>query len=157
MGFALATSSPSASLTIKSDVLKAPQNNRGKITGLNHLTLAVSDLQRSVAFYSEALGFAVKMHGPSSAYLEAGDLWLALVRDPDMRREPLLEYSHAAFTIAAEDLPALIDQLALVGVNRWQESDRADSFYFLDPDGHKLELHSGNLDSRLQARSVSHA
>jgi catechol 2,3-dioxygenase-like lactoylglutathione lyase family enzyme len=153
----LATASPSASLTIKSDVLKAPRNNRGKITGLNHLTLAVSDLRRSVAFYSEALGFAVKMHGPSSAYLEAGDLWLALVMDPDMRHEPLPEYSHAAFTVAAEDLPALIDQLTLAGVDRWQESDRANSFYFLDPDGHKLELHSGNLNSRLQARAVSHA
>ena len=157
LDFTLATASPSASLTIKSDVLKAPQHNRGKITGLNHLTFAVSDLQRSVAFYSETLGFAVKMHGPSSAYLEAGDLWLALVMDPAMRRQPLPEYSHAAFTVAAEDLPALIDQLTLAGVDRWQESDRADSFYFLDPDGHKLELHSGNLNSRLLARAVSHA
>jgi len=27
------------------------------ITALNHLTLAVSDLDRSIAFYSEQLGF----------------------------------------------------------------------------------------------------
>jgi catechol 2,3-dioxygenase-like lactoylglutathione lyase family enzyme len=52
------------------------------ITGLNHLTLSVSDLERSVAFYSELLGFMVRMRGRASAYLEAGTLWLALIFDP---------------------------------------------------------------------------
>ena len=42
------------------------------ITGLNHLTMAVSDLDRSVAFYTELLGFSLRMRAPSSAYLEAG-------------------------------------------------------------------------------------
>jgi catechol 2,3-dioxygenase-like lactoylglutathione lyase family enzyme len=41
------------------------------VTGLNHLTLAVSDLERSVAFYCEMLGFSIRMRGPASAYLEA--------------------------------------------------------------------------------------
>jgi catechol 2,3-dioxygenase-like lactoylglutathione lyase family enzyme len=35
------------------------------ITGLHHLTLAVSDLQCSVAFYSELLGFSIRMGGAS--------------------------------------------------------------------------------------------
>jgi catechol 2,3-dioxygenase-like lactoylglutathione lyase family enzyme len=157
LGFSLARSCLNAFLTSQRDVLKPPQNNRGKITGINHLTLAVSDLKRSVAFYSETLGFAVRMHGPSSAYLEAGGLWLALVVDPEVRRGPLAEYSHAAFTVAATDLPMLVEQLNLAGTNRWQESDRPDSVYFLDPDGHKLELHSGDLNSRLQARDVQSA
>ena len=34
-----------------------------KITGLNHLTLAVSELDRSVAFYSELLGFSIRLPG----------------------------------------------------------------------------------------------
>jgi catechol 2,3-dioxygenase-like lactoylglutathione lyase family enzyme len=121
----------------------------GGITGLNHLTLAVSDLGRSVAFYSELLGFSVRMRKPSSAYLEAGTLWLALVRDADVRRGPLPEYSHVAFSVSSSELPALVDKLTAAGVARWQESERPDSFYFLDPDGHKLELHSGDLASRL--------
>ncbi|HVF72650.1 MAG TPA: VOC family protein [Chthoniobacterales bacterium] len=124
------------------------------ISGLNHLTLAVADLDRSVAFYSELLGFAVRMRGPSSAYLETGTVWLALVLDPEVRRGPLPEYSHVAFSVAPANLPLLATKLAAGGVERWNEPDTADSFYFLDPDGHKLELHSGNLQGRMAARAA---
>lgn len=123
------------------------------ISGLNHLTLAVSDLERSVAFYLELLGFSIRMRGPSSAYLQAGPLWLALVLDPEVRRGPLPEYSHVAFSVSPTQLPLLAAKLAAAGVARWQEPDHSESFYFLDPDGHKLELHSGDLHSRLAARA----
>jgi len=53
--------SPALNLTYKVRLMS--------ISGLNHLTMAVSDLDRSVAFYSELLGFSVRMRGPSSAYL----------------------------------------------------------------------------------------
>jgi catechol 2,3-dioxygenase-like lactoylglutathione lyase family enzyme len=124
------------------------------ITGLNHVTLAVSDLNRSIAFYADLLGFTVRMRSPTSAYLEAGTLWLALVVDPDVRAGPLPEYSHVAFTVAASELAIMVEALAVAGVARWQNSERSDSFYFLDPDGHKLELHSGNLRERLAARAA---
>lgn len=122
------------------------------LTGLNHLTFAVSDLERSLAFYAGLLGFSVRMRSGTSAYLEAGGLWLALVVDPTVRPGPLPEYSHAAFGVSASDLPRLVQRLTQAGVVRWQAVDRSDSFYFLDPDGHKLELHSGDLQSRLAAR-----
>ena len=123
------------------------------ITGLNHLTLAVSDLDRSVAFYSGLLGFSIRMRRPSSAYLEAGTLWLALVLDSEARRGPLSEYSHAAFSVASSTVQPLAEKLLNAGVVSWQECDRSDSFYFLDPDGHKLELHAGDLQSRLRVTS----
>lgn len=125
------------------------------ISGLNHLTLAVSDLARSVDFYSELLGFSVRMRGPTSAYLEAGTLWLALVVDPEVRLGPLPEYTHAAFSVAPSELQLLADRLTCAGVARWQEPEGSDSFYFVDPDGHKLELHCGNLQSRLAARKAT--
>jgi glutathione S-transferase fosA5 len=124
------------------------------ITDLNHLTFAVSDLERSVAFYSELLGFSVRMRSLSSAYLESGTLWVALVLDPAVRRGPLPEYSHVAFSIAPSALRLLIERLTAAGVVRWQDSDHSDSFYFLDPDGHKLELHSGDIHSRLASRAL---
>src|SRR5262245_65991911 len=105
------------------------------ITGLNHLTLAVSDLERSVAFYSELLGFSVRMRGPSSAYLESGTLWLALVLDPAVRRGPLPEYSHVAFSIAPSALRLLTDRLTMAGVVRWQDTDYSASLYFFVLDG----------------------
>jgi catechol 2,3-dioxygenase-like lactoylglutathione lyase family enzyme len=122
------------------------------ILGLSHLTLAVSDLNRSMTFYCDLLGFSIRMRSPRSAYLEAGTLWLALVVDPQVRPGPLPEYSHAAFSVSASQLSLMAEALAGAGVTRWQEADRPDSFYFLDPDGHKLELHSGNHCDRLVAR-----
>jgi catechol 2,3-dioxygenase-like lactoylglutathione lyase family enzyme len=125
-----------------------------EITGVSHITLAVRELNRSIAFYSDLLGFEVRMRGPSSAYLEVGSLWLALVVDSAARNGPLPEYTHVAFGISTSGLPELAARLTSAGVIRWQETERADSFYFLDPDGHKLELHSGDLSSRLAARGV---
>src|SRR5688572_12966988 len=106
-------------------VARARGRRGNMITGLNHLTLAVSDLERAVVFYSELLGFSIRMRGPSSAYLEAGTLWLALVLDSTARRGPLPEYSHAAFSIAADELPLLAQRLMSAGVVRWQESSRS--------------------------------
>jgi catechol 2,3-dioxygenase-like lactoylglutathione lyase family enzyme len=124
------------------------------ISGLNHLTLAVGDLERSVAFYLELLGFSIRMRGPSSAYLQAGSLWLSLVLDPEVRQGPLPEYSHVAFSVSPAELPLLADKLTAAGVARWQEPDHSNSFYFLDPDGHKLELHAGDIHSRCAARAA---
>ena len=125
------------------------------VTGLNHLTLAVGELDRPVAFYCGLLGFAVRMRGPRSAYLEAGTLWLALVCDDTVRHGPLPEYSHVALNVDAAELPLAKERLIQAGVSRWQEAERDDSFYFLDPDGHKLELHSGDLRGRLMARCAA--
>jgi catechol 2,3-dioxygenase-like lactoylglutathione lyase family enzyme len=123
------------------------------ITGLNHLTLSVSDLDRATAFYSGLLGFSVRMRGPSSVYLEAGTLWLALVLDSQVRQGSLPEYSHVAFSVSLSDLPVLVNKLRSAGVTRWREPEDSASFYFSDPDGHKLELHSGDLNSRLKDRA----
>lgn len=135
-----------------------PSRNIGPgemVIGLNHVTLAVSELDQSIAFYSGLLGFVLRRRGPHSAYLEAGALWLALVLDAKVRAGPLPEYSHIAFNVSAGELTALTERLLLAGVVRWQEAERGDSFYFLDPDGHKLELHSGDLQSRLLAGCIA--
>ena len=125
------------------------------VTGLNHLTLAVRELERSIAFYSDLLGFKVRMRSPSSAYLEAGTFWLALDLDASVRSGPLPEYTHAAFDVPAAEFPRLRSALINAGVVVWQESRWPNSFYFLDPDGHKLELHSGDLAARL--RELGHS
>jgi catechol 2,3-dioxygenase-like lactoylglutathione lyase family enzyme len=117
-----------ASFLLALESLRAFGQGMSMITGLNHLTLAVSDLDRSVVFYSELLGFAIRMRAPSSAYLEAGNLWLALVVDSAARRGPLPEYSHAAFSIPAAELPLLAQKLTRAGVARWRESEASIRF-----------------------------
>jgi len=119
------------------------------LTGLNHLTLTVRDLERSVSFYRDLLGFCHHVSWLRGAYLSLGSLWLCLtVGDA----QPSQDYSHVAFGIQADDFPVMLEKLQHSNVKEWQpNTSEGASFYFRDPDGHKLELHVGNLQTRLSS------
>ena len=121
------------------------------IRGINHLTLAVRDVEESFQFYRDVLGCRPIAKWPKGAYLVAGDVWLALVHDPCARDTPLPEYTHIAFTVTAEQFAPMAQRLLQAGVSQWQENwTEGESLYFLDPNGHKLELHASDLATRLQ-------
>ena len=116
------------------------------ITGLNHITFAVSDLPRSIAFYREILGADLRAEWANGAYLSLGTLWLCLARGPVDARA---DYSHVALGCRASDFPEIASKIAR-NCLEWQDnSSEGNSIYFLDPDGHRLELHVGSLESRL--------
>lgn len=120
-----------------------------RVTGLNHLTFAVSDLDRSVAFYRDLLGCDLRAIWASGAYLEAGSLWLCLSLDEAARTEPNPDYTHAAFSVPLEQFEALSARVREGAVIWKGNRSEGASLYFLDPDGHRLELHVGDLESRL--------
>ncbi|WP_297203039.1 fosfomycin resistance glutathione transferase [uncultured Pluralibacter sp.] len=119
------------------------------LAGLNHMTLAVRDIARSVAFYPRLLGFTLRARWDSGAYLSLDGLWLCLsLDDVDDRRD----YTHYAFTLAEAALPAFRASMLAAGVSEWKRNkSEGASFYFLDPDSHRLEAHCGTLESRLAA------
>ncbi len=120
------------------------------LTGLNHLSLAVADLQRSVQFYESALLFRQRARWDEGAYLSLGDLWLCLSLDNLKSGRPTTDYTHYAFSIAQDDFSGFVEHICSYGVDQWKVNrSEGDSFYFLDPDGHKLEAHVGNLETRL--------
>jgi len=120
------------------------------LTGLNHLTLAVRDVERSLAFYGSLLGFRVRASWRAGAYLTLGDLWLCLSLDRDRSQEPASDYTHYAFSIAPDKFSLFCERLRQQGVIEWKRNgSEGDSVYFLDPDGHQLEAHVGDLASRL--------
>ena len=123
---------------------------KAKITGLNHLTFAVSDLDRSVAFYRDLLGCELRAVWTTGAYLEAGSLWLCLSVDDKTRRTPHPDYTHAAFSVDAGEFEALSARVQAVAPIWKDNRSEGVSLYFLDPDGHRLELHLGDLESRLR-------
>nr|WP_153203922.1 VOC family protein [Niveispirillum sp. SYP-B3756] len=116
---------------------------------MNHVTLSVSDLDRALAFYRDLLGMRLTLHSPNGAYLVAGSLWLCLHRQPDGVQVPENDYSHIAFDVAEADFPSLAARVAAVAPCWQPNSSEGLSLYMLDPDGHRLELHVGNLASRL--------
>ena len=121
------------------------------ITGANHLTLAVSDVERSFRFYVEVLGLKPLARWSTGAYLTAGELWFCLSQDARARREPHPDYTHFAFSVEAAEFNALSARIRAEGATIWKENaSEGASLYFLDPDGHKLELHVGDWRARLQ-------
>jgi catechol 2,3-dioxygenase-like lactoylglutathione lyase family enzyme len=120
------------------------------LTGLNHLTFAVRDIARSTDFYQQVLGFRLHASWDAGAYLSLGDLWLCLSLDSLKHEGPATDYTHYAFSIAQTELARLHQRLRDNQVTEWRQNlSEGDSLYFLDPDGHKLEAHVGDLQSRL--------
>ena len=119
--------------------------------GINHITLAVRDLEVSYRFYAEVLGLRPRARWYKGAYLEAGEDWICLSLDPATRSGSLPEYTHVAFTVEAADFSRAVEKLEAAGAQCWQQNrSPGESFYFLDPDGHKLEIHASNLQERLK-------
>ena len=136
-------------------IVKSPPT-LGKLPGmrvdLNHLTLSVRDLRRSIRFYVETVGLRLEASWERGAYLTAGATWICLSLDPNMRTESSAEYSHVAFGCDAAEFEAHTARIRASGAPVWKDNkSEGDSLYFLDPDGHKLELHVGSLRTRLEA------
>lgn len=121
------------------------------LTALNHLTLAVSDLPRSLNFYTQVLGCRLHARWDGCAYLTLRELWICLLQDA--QRQPAAtppDYTHYAFSVAQIDFAPFVAHARALGVAEWKTNrSEGDSFYFLDPDGHALEAHVGTLESRL--------
>ncbi|MGK9173473.1 fosfomycin resistance glutathione transferase [Yokenella regensburgei] len=119
------------------------------LTGLNHITLAVNDVSRSFDFYVNTLGFSPKARWARGAYLTLDNLWLCLSADSVVPGE---DYTHVAFNVESDDFERVVQHLKSAGVIEWKTNrSEGKSLYFLDPDGHKLEIHDGDLTSRLRA------
>jgi catechol 2,3-dioxygenase-like lactoylglutathione lyase family enzyme len=122
------------------------------ISGLNHITFSVSDLENSFHFYKDILGFRPLVRHSKGAYFLAGDLWFCLDLDSTTRNGPLPEYTHVAFSIDQKAFEEISTSIRSSQVKIWKENkSEGQSIYFLDPDGHKLEVHVGDWKSRLQA------
>tara|TARA_R110000868_G_scaffold8205_3_gene42562 strand:- start:151280 stop:151690 length:411 start_codon:yes stop_codon:yes gene_type:complete len=122
-----------------------------KINGINHITFATANLETSIAFYQNILGFELAATWDSGAYLQSGELWLCLSFDEATKTEPTKDYSHIALNIDEADFPQFEQLISTHDIPIWKtNSSEGQSLYILDPDHNKLELHSSTLKSRLQ-------
>ncbi len=130
-----------------------PPEPAAAIGAFNHLTLSIRDVERSFAFYRDLLGLRPLARWKRGAYLLAGgETWVCLTLDAEARTAPPPEYTHVAFSVSPAEWPELAARLRAAGVSEWQaNATEGDSLYFLDPDGHKLELHVGDWRTRLAA------
>lgn len=123
------------------------------INGINHITLAVVDLEKCFAFYREVLGFkALAKRKNKSAYLLSGSDWIVLVQNKSSDHSIVrTTYAHLAFSVDKSNFEIISSKIKSSGAEIWQEnSSPGESLYFLDPSGNKLEIHCGDWKSRLQ-------
>lgn len=71
----------------------------------------------------------------------------------DPSRVPNSCYTHYAFTVSKEAFRNTSDHLLEAGVEVFKENTSpGESLYFLDPDGHKLEIHASDWQERIKTK-----
>jgi catechol 2,3-dioxygenase-like lactoylglutathione lyase family enzyme len=126
-----------------------------KFKKVAHVVLAVRDLERSIAFYTEALGMELvkAFQEPQMAFFSFGehDHDIAVVKVPDGQPVGSSGVAHTALEIAGgeDELRALVARLRAHGAHLDFAANHviAKSAYFLDPDGNRLEIFSKEMTS----------
>ena len=117
-----------------------------RATGLYHATLPVWNLENSERFWLELLG--IRRHAKPSylpemvVFLDLGNTMIHLVRYGDEVPRPDPRATHVA--ISVDDLDGALVAVRERGLTVLREPidrpDGARSFYFVDPDGNRVEL-----------------
>ncbi|MDO8954049.1 MAG: FosX/FosE/FosI family fosfomycin resistance hydrolase [Gammaproteobacteria bacterium] len=138
--------------------------SKPSIKGLSHITFRCHDLEKSAHFLQYVLDAELIYDSAEQTFsiskekffLIAG-MWIAI-----MEGEPLLKsYNHVAFLVDANDIPiykSRIEELRLeILSSRSRNPAEGESLYFYDYDGHLFELHTGDLETRLEYYSQASA
>lgn len=123
------------------------------IRKVGHVVLGVRDPQRSIKFYTEALGMECVnlFEDMQMAFFSFGerDHDIAVIKVPDDQPVGSSGLAHTALEIEGgeEQLRQLYEKLKSAGVNVEFTADHVltKSVYFFDPDGNRLEIFSQAL------------
>ncbi|MCS1351815.1 VOC family protein [Mechercharimyces sp. CAU 1602] len=124
-----------------------------EITGVNHITIRVSCLERALVFYEGVLGMKRIHLGNSDAYLEWGGVWICLLERVFSQPTEGYGVDHIAFSMREDHFSGAVHTLQenKVRIIRGPtERGGGQVVNFLDPDGTELELYTGNLNQRMQ-------
>lgn len=120
-----------------------------ELQGIDHVALAVRDVDQSAAWYTEVLGLERRFEdvwGSFPAVLGVGSTSLALfpVEGADPLPTPgrnVLAMRHVAFRVDRHNFGTARTVLSHRGIPiEFQDHGLAHSIYFRDPDGHQIEI-----------------
>ncbi len=114
---------------------------------ISHVILRVRDMDRSLRFYRDEVGFSVLSESPEFSFLDAGPIRLALNQPAE---PPPSDESLTEIVIEVDDVRGMYDEMAGRGVDfriEPREVMRHDgkalhAADFRDPDGHILSITS---------------
>jgi glyoxylase I family protein len=110
-------------------------------SGVDHVVLHVTDVQRSMKFYTEVLGMTAYRENDAQVFLHAGQQGVALFKKGG--GAPLTagnDLNHLALNTAAGTYESLKAELEGHGVTVTGRPGDDRCIYFRDPDGHRLQL-----------------
>jgi len=121
--------------------------SRPRTLGYGHMLLLVDDMARSVAFYTDLLGFTIRPAKPlaDGRAFTAFHQGVALV---DGRQGGARQVDHLAFEV--NDVRGLRDRLERAGVRFFEDLHDGPyglTIYIADPDGTKVELYEAGASA----------
>jgi catechol 2,3-dioxygenase-like lactoylglutathione lyase family enzyme len=126
-----------------------------QLEGIDHVALAVRNVERSAKWYVEVLGFERRyesMWNGIPVFIGKGNTAIALfpVRDHDSEsgeRTNRIRILHLAFRANRENFLGAQKELRGRGIKfEFQDHEICHSIYFRDPDGHELEITTYELE-----------
>jgi catechol 2,3-dioxygenase-like lactoylglutathione lyase family enzyme len=143
---------------LRADYLREPSARPHSVArGVHHLALLCSDVERTIRFYQDLLGFPLvelfenrDYRGSTHLFFDLGhDNTLAFFDFPGLDLGPYQEvlggFHHLAISVDRTQWEAARARLEEAGVATHVESEI--SLYFSDPDGVRLELIAEDLGS----------
>ena len=110
-------------------------------SGIDHIVLHVTDVQRSKQFYTELLGMTPYRENDRQVFLHAGAQGVALFKKTDGSPVPAGgDMNHLALKVAGGTYDSLKAELETHGVAVSGRPGDDHCIYFQDPDGHRLQL-----------------
>jgi catechol 2,3-dioxygenase-like lactoylglutathione lyase family enzyme len=109
----------------------------GKVTQLNHVTVFVKDVQKSVAFYQRLFSMPVLTPQPPGVNLKAGAGFLGIYPAND----GATGVNHLCLGMPGFDADGVLRKLKAEGLNaNVRPRGNTQELYFTDPDGIRVQL-----------------
>ncbi len=130
------------------------QDTKGRVAGLVHIGVVVSDIERSITFYETILGFEcyekVDIEQTSGviklAFIRNGSCIIELIQKPNVTQKPDGPVEHIAMVV--DDIDAAMTDLKAKGVTFEKDEpvllpmlfNGVKYAFFRGPDGEQLEI-----------------
>jgi catechol 2,3-dioxygenase-like lactoylglutathione lyase family enzyme len=118
-----------------------------QLEGIDHVAVGVRDIERSVKWYTDVLGFERLHEGAWNGvptFIGMGNTGIALFpanHDPKPSTHREIRMLHLAFRADRENFLTAQRELEKRGIDfEFQDHEISHSIYFRDPDGHQLEI-----------------
>jgi catechol 2,3-dioxygenase len=134
--------------------MAAVERTRFLLEGIDHVALAVRDVEKSVAWYCEVLGLERRYQdvwGSLPAVVGIGTTSIALFPVAGSSPQPrpgrdVLTMRHLAFRASRREFDNACAALVARGIPITEQNHQiSHSIYFEDPDGHEIEITTYDL------------